>query len=408
MTNNDGSAPVYSPRQGPEMADIFRLYGEDYTQNHSVPFKHLKVMHHIIHCRTAMMGGHKEQCNHCRFEKNAYNSCGDRHCPKCRTLVKERWLEARNSELLPTGYFHLVFTLPHDLNPIIHCNPEVLMGNLFSSVNETLQAFAADPRWRLVGQLGFIGVLHTWTQTLMDHFHLHCLIPAGVLAFDKSGWVPSREKYLFGVKSLAKLFRRTYMSHLKSLYENDALRFYGKSTATGTAEGFAGMLATLRSKDWIVYAKRPFAGPEQVLDYLGRYTHRVAISNHRILSIDNDQVTFTYKDRSDKNLTKKMSLSADEFIRRFFLHVLPARFVKIRYFGFLFHRDKRKNIILIRIFIDAKAEYAEPSGESVEQIMIRLTGVDIGCCPKCGKGRMVVVMKILKGSIMRDSKSVIK
>ena len=295
MTNNDAAAAsTYTGRQGPEIADILWRYGDDYTQNHRVPFKHLKVMAHIQNCRTAMMGGHQQRCDQCGFEQNAYNSCGDRHCPKCRTLAKERWLEARKAELLPTGYFHLVFTLPHDLNPIIHCNPEALMGNLFSSVNETLQAFAADIKWRLVGQLGFIGVLHTWTQTLMDHFHLHCLVPAGVLSFDKAHWRPSRKKYLFGVKSLAKLFRRTYLDHLKSLYENDALRFYGKSTATGTAEGFAGMLATLRSKDWIVYAKQPFAGPEQVLDYLGRYTHRVAISNHRILSIDNDQVTFTY------------------------------------------------------------------------------------------------------------------
>ncbi len=402
MTNNDGSAtPAYRPRKGPEIADIIRLYGDDYTQDHRVPFKHLKVMAHIQYCRTAMMGAHRDRCNRCGFEQNAYNSCGDRHCPKCRTLVKERWLESRKSELLPTGYFHLVFTLPHELNPVIHCNPQALLGKLFSSVNETLQAFAADPQWRLVGQLGFIGVLHTWTQTLMDHFHLHCLIPAGVLAFDKSQWISSREKYLFGVKSLAKLFRKTYIGHLERLYENDDLGFYGKTAATGTTEGFARLIATLRSKEWIVYAKRPFAGPEQVLDYLGRYTHKVAISNHRIVSMENEQITFTYKDRSDKNLTKKMTLSADEFIRRFLLHVLPARFVKIRYFGFLFHRDKRKNIVLIRVLIDAQVVYIEPVDESVGQIMLRITGIDIHCCPHCGKGQMIIILKIPKGSHMK-------
>lgn len=398
MINNDAAVSTRTGRQGSEVADIINLYGDDYARNHNLSFKHLKVMHHIRYCRTSMMGGHRERCDNCGFEKNAYNSCGDRHCPKCRTIVKQRWIEARNSELLPTGYFHLVFTLPHELNPVIHCNPAILLGNLFASVNETLQAFAADPRWRLGGQLGFIGVLHTWTQTLMDHFHLHCLIPAGVLALDKSRWIPSRKKYLFGVKSLAKQFRKTYVGHLQRLYDNDDLAFFGNCAATGTPDGFAKLTATLRSKDWIVYAKRPFGGPAQVIDYLGRYTHRVAISNHRILSIDNEQVTFTYKDRSDKNLTKKMTLSADEFIRRFLLHVLPPRFVKIRYFGFLFHRDKRKNILLILVFLNAKPEHVERVDESVEQIMMRLTGIDIGCCPHCGKASMDVIMKIPKGS----------
>jgi len=237
----------------------------------------------------------------------------------------------------------------------------------------------------------------------MDHFHLHCLVPAGVLSFDKAHWVPSRKKYLFRAKSLAKQFRSVYIGHTQSLYEKDELRFFGNTAVTGTAEGFAGLIAALRAKKWIVYAKAPFAGPEQVLDYLGRYTHRVAISNHRLVSIDNAQVTFTYKDRSDDNQTRPMTLTADEFIRRFLLHVLPAHFVKIRYFGFLFHRDKRKNITLIRVLIDAQAVFIEPVEESAEQIMLRLTGIDIHCCPHCGKGRMIVILKIPKGSVMRDS-----
>ncbi|MFZ2041951.1 MAG: IS91 family transposase [Desulfobacterales bacterium] len=385
-------------RQPLEIADIIGRYADAYIKNHRLPVKHLKVLHHIRYCRTAMMGGHQQQCNACGFKRNAYNSCGDRHCPKCRTLSKERWLEARKAELLPTGYFHLVFTLPHDLNPIIHCNPGTLLDCLFSSVNETLQAFAADTRWRLVGQLGFIGVLHTWSQTLMDHFHLHCLVPAGVLSFNKTRWVASRKKYLFRAKSLAKQFRKTYIGHLEQLYGNGELDFYGNTTP----ESFPGLITTLKAKKWIVYAKAPFAGPEQVLGYLGRYTHRVAISNHRVMSIDDEQVTFTYKDRSDENRSRQMTLSADEFIRRFLLHVLPPRFVKIRYFGFLFHRDKHRNIALIRAQMGDQAVMAASVVEDTQQIMLRLTGIDIHCCPHCGRGQMRVMYKIPRGSRIRE------
>jgi len=194
-----------------ELSQIFKNYGDDYLSHHKVSFSQRKVMHHIVNCRTAQMGGHRQKCDHCGFEKNAYNSCGDRHCPKCRTLPKERWLAARRSELLPTGYFHLVFTLPHDLNPLIHCNPRLLLGNLFESVNDTLQRFAGDPKWRLTGQLGLTAVLHTWSQTLIDHFHLHCLIPAGALSADQTRWVPARKSYLFRVKSLARQFRKSYL-----------------------------------------------------------------------------------------------------------------------------------------------------------------------------------------------------
>ena len=395
MTPSDNAL---AGRQPLEIADIIRRYGDAYIKDHRLPVKHLKVLNHIRHCRTAMMGGHRQQCNACGFQRNAYNSCGDRHCPKCRTLSKERWLEARKAELLPTGYFHLVFTLPHALNPIIHCNPGALLGSLFSSVNETLQAFAADAKWRLVGQLGFIGVLHTWSQTLIDHFHLHCLVPAGVWSFDRSRWVASRKSYLFGVKSLAKEFRKTYIGHLEQLYGNGELGFYGNTTP----EGFPGLITTLKAKKWIVYAKAPFAGPEQVLEYLGRYTHRVAISNHRLVSIDDEQVTFTYKDRSDENRSRQMTLSADEFIRRFLLHVLPPRFVKIRYFGFLFHRDKHRNIALIRALLGDQAVMAASVVEDVQQIMLRLTGIDIQCCPHCGRGQMMVMYKIPKGSRIRE------
>ena len=391
--------PADNQRHGPELADILRLYGSQYLENYKIPFEHAKVMSNILMCRTSMMGGHVDICDHCDFTQNSYNSCGDRHCPKCQTLSKEKWLNARKAELLPTGYFHLVFTLPHDLNPIILCNKRILLGTLFSAVNETLQAFAGDPQWRLVGQLGFIAVLHTWSQTLMDHFHLHCLIPAGVLSFEKDRWIPSRAKFLFRAKSLAKEFRKRYISHLEILYSKNEIIFPGNTARTGSPEGFEELINTISHKKWIVYAKRPFAGPEQVLEYLGRYAHRVAISNNRIASIDGGKVTFSYKDRIDDNKTKSMTLKADEFIRRFLLHVLPKRFMKIRYFGFMYHREKRKNIELIRKFVDPDRQYTEKTDETVLQIMLRLTGEDVSLCPNCGKGHMIHTIKIPKGTV---------
>jgi hypothetical protein len=306
-------------------------------------------------------------------------------------MAKEKWLNDRKAELLPCGYFHLVFTLPHDLNPIIVYNKRILLDILFQAVNETLRAFARDPQWRLKGQLGFIAVLHTWSQTLMDHFHLHCLIPAGALSFKKDRWIPSRKNFLFRTGSLAKEFRNRYIRLLEAAFNKDKILFPAK---TGTSEGFNNLIKHLKTKQWIVYAKRPFAGPEKVLEYLGRYTHRVAISNHRIVSIDDGRITFSYKDRFDGNKRKLMSLKANEFIRRFLLHVLPQGFVKIRYFGFMFHRDKQKNIELIRRLVGAVTVLTEKGKETIQQIMLRVTGIDISLCPHCGKGRMVPVVKI--------------
>ena len=376
-----------------EVADIFHLYGDQYRQSKSPPYKQIKVMQHIEVCRTAVLGGHVEQCNQCGFEQIAYNSCRDRHCPKCQCLVKEQWLNDRKAELLPCGYFHLVFTLPHDLNPIILCNKRITLQILFASVNETLQAFAKDPQWRLESQLGFISVLHTWSQTLMDHFHLHCLIPAGGLSFTKDRWVPARESFLFRIQSLAKAFKKCYLRNLQAAYQNEKLIFPGNTVRYQSQQKFGKLVQSLSKVQWIAYAKRPFAGPEQVLEYLGRYTHRVAISNNRILSIDNGKVTFTYRDR-ENNETREMSLAAHEFIRRFLLHVLPKSFVKIRYFGFLSHKNKRQAIPLLRKLIDPKAKLPEKINETIFEMMLRLTGTDITCCPKCKKGKMTMIKKL--------------
>ena len=390
--------PILAEKPRLEVADIFRLYGLDYRRHHKLPFEHHKVMKQIEMCRTAAMGGHIDECNLCGFRQNAYNSCGNRHCPKCRAMAREQWLAARKAELLPVGYFHNVFTLPHDLNPVLPCNMKPMLDMLFAAVNETLQAFAADPQWRLEGRLGFIAVLHTWSRTLMNHFHLHCLIPGGALSFDRTKWTPSRKKYLFRKDSMAKEFKKRYLRKFEDAYRNHELIFPGNTAETGTPEGFSRLVRKLRSVKWVAYAKRPFAGPAQVLEYLGRYTHRVAISNNRIRSIDDGKVTFTYRDRMDQNAVKEMALDADEFIRRFLLHVLPKGFMKIRYFGYLFHRDKKPSIALIRNLIDPDGNYEVPEKESVQEIMLRLIGLDITRCPSCGKGQMVHVIEIPKGS----------
>jgi hypothetical protein len=363
-----------------------------------VSYEQLKAMHHIEICRTAKLGGHVGQCNLCGFEQIAYNSCRDRHCPKCQTLTKEQWLNDRKTELLPSSYFHLVFTLPHDLNPIILSNKRITLNILFAAVNETLKAFARDPQWRLCGRLGFISVLHTWSQTLIDHFHLHCLIPAGALSFEKDRWIPA-DSYLFKITSLAKEFRKRYLRLLLNAYLKDKLTFTKKTAALESKEAFKQLIDALSKTKWIAYAKRPFAGPEQVLDYLGRYTHRVAISNNRIVAIDNGSVTFTCRDRKRDNEIKEMTLEACEFIRRFLQHVLPKGLIKIRYFGFLSHTNKNKEIPLIRKLIDPDATFKEKTKETILEMMLRLTGIDITCCPVCMKGKMIKIRKLPKDGL---------
>lgn len=376
-------------KKQPEVADIFRNYGQDYRRSHFLPSEQFKTMRLIEMCRTAELGGHVETCDQCGFEQNAYNSCRNRHCPKCQTIVKEQWLNDRKAELLPCPYFHNVFTLPHELNPLILVNKKVMLAMLFAATKETLQVFSRDPQWRLVGQLGFISVLHTWNQKLLDHFHLHCIIPAGVLSFDKKEWISARENFLFNVKSLAKEFRKRYLRKVEKVYEQEKLCFRGNASTFADKYNFRRLLDTLRDKQWITYSKQPFGGPEQVLEYLGRYTHRVAITNNRIVSIEDGEVTFNYRDRSDENKVKEKTVKAEEFIRRYLLHILPKGFMKIRYFGFLAHTNKKTSIPLLRQLINPDAEYTEKLTETIEETMLRLTGVDISLCPECGKGKMV-------------------
>ena len=387
------SSPVVRPAI--EVADIFREHGQDYLNNHSASPEQVGVINQIISCRTAAQGGHIDFCDNCGHSQNAYNSCRNRHCPKCQTMAKEEWLNNRKMELLPVPYFHLVFTLPHELNPIILCNMAVMLALLFSSVNEVIKAFAADPQWRLEGNPGFIGVLHTWTQTMLDHFHLHCLIPSGVLSSDKSKWKSSKSNFLFRTESLMLAFKNIFIKGLKELKKAGKLNFPGDTAKYKDDVEFNRLIEKIAKKKWCGYAKAPFSGPEQVLEYLGRYTHRVAISNYRIQSMEDGKVTFTWKDRSDNNETKLMTLEANEFIRRFLLHVLPKRFKKIRYFGFLSPRYKKENIKIIRELIeDNGGIFTPPEKETIEEMMLRLTGKDINCCPVCGKGRMVQLIDL--------------
>jgi predicted Zn-ribbon and HTH transcriptional regulator len=394
MENTYNEPLLLNNKKNFEVADLFHLYADQYRQSNPLSYEQIKVMHHIEVCRTAQLGGHVEQCDQCGFEQIAYNSCRDRHCPKCQCLVKEQWLNDRKAELLPCGYFHLVFTLPHDLNPIVLCNKSLTLQILFTSVSETLQAFAKDPQWRLEGQLGFISVLHSWSQTLMDHFHLHCLIPAGALSLKKDRWTPARDSFLFRIESLAKAFKKCYLQKLQKAYQDEGLIFPGNTAKYHSQQEFENLIQTLSKIQWIAYAKPPFAGPEQVLEYLGRYTHRVAISNNRILSIDNGKITFTYRDRDRNNETRIMTLQAHEFIRRFLLHVLPRGFVKIRYFGFLSHKNKKQAIALLRKLINPDAKLPEKFVETIIEMMLRLTGRDITCCPNCKRGKMVRIKKL--------------
>jgi hypothetical protein len=385
-----GSKQPAATKGGVELADIFRAYGESYRRNHPLPVSHLKVMQAVERCRTAALGGHLEQCDRCGFERPAYNSCRNRHCPKCQSLAKVKWLDKQKSELLPTGYFHLVFTLPHELNPLVLVNKKPLINILFQSVWQTLAPFAQR---RLGGTLGITAVLHTWDQTLLDHFHLHCLVPAGVLSFDRNRWVSARQAFLFPVKALSLVFRAKFLDSLKKSFDQNKLLIVGQIAPWADARSFNGLLERLRKKPWVVYAKKPFGSPAHVLDYLSRYTHRVAISNNRICSIHNGEVTFAYRDRKNQDRRKLMTLDAEEFIRRFLLHVIPKGFMRVRHYGFLANYSK-DCLSKCRQLIGLTPAPPPPPQRSIEELMLALTGIDIHRCPLCQKGTLVWVSQL--------------
>ena len=363
----------------PELQDIFRLYGDEYLNAHHPPPHVWKTVHAIQNCRTAALGGHADTCDECGFVKNSYNSCRNRHCPKCQALTKERWIMAREADLLPVQYFHVVFTLPEELNEIVIRNRERMFNLLFSASTETLKALANDPK-HLGAEIGFTSILHTWGQNLMFHPHIHIVVPGGGVSPD-GRWQCSRKKFFIPVKIMARLFRGKFMGALQNMrreirgLEDDSV--------------WCALTNTLYAKDWYVYCKRPFKTCLSVLKYLGRYTHRIAISNHRIVSIQNDMVSFKWRDYKNRSKEKVMSLAVNEFIRRFVLHILPTGFTKIRHYGFLASSQKMKKLALCKSLTGAKA--VATAKLSAVDLMKKLTGRDITLCPRCGVGHFTIV-----------------
>ncbi len=376
----------------PELGDLLRRHGERYAATHRVSSPGRNVIRALSQCRTAALGGHLEACDRCGHRRAVYHSCRNRHCPKCQSLAQADWVEARRADLLPIEYFHVVFTLPHELCPLALYRPRVVYGLLFRAATETLATFARDPRYfsgnapnNSGGTLGITAILHTWAQNLSLHPHLHCVVTGGALSSDQQNFLTPRSKgFLFPVRALSKVFRAKFLEGLLCAF---------KSGKLGDDTSVPKLSHTLRNRDWVVYAKPPFAGPERVLAYLGAYTHRIAISNHRILSIQQGRVAFRYRDSADANKQKVMQLDALEFIRRFLLHVLPKGFVRIRHYGLLANRNRKAKIARCRVLLEApKPE--EPTPQTRRERLLELIGVDIERCPVCREGRMAIVGEI--------------
>ena len=373
-----------------EVADIFRAFGPDYREVHGpeMPLRHLRVMRAVEICRTAELGGHIDQCDHCGQQRISYNSCRNRHCPKCQSLEKERWLESRKKDLLPTSYYHVVFTLPEGLRPLALRNQKVVYSLLFKAASETLLQLAKD-RKHLGAEIGFIALLHTWSQTLIDHPHVHCLVTGGGLSTDGQRWICSRRGFLIPVKVLSALFRGKFLDHLKKAYESGKLKFAGKIEVLKGGPAFQKFLTDLYRQKWVVYCKPSLKKVEQVVEYLGRYTHRVALSNDRLAAFDGSQVTFRWRDSADGDRIKVLTLEAFEFIRRFLLHVLPDRFVKIRHYGLLSNRGRRIKLERCQrlLAIPSEEEPEESPQETWQDLLTRLTGIYPRVCTSVARGK---------------------
>jgi hypothetical protein len=373
------------PRPPLEVADLIRAAGATFQQSSRKWFTwlHLKILTAIVCCRTSVLGGHIDECSNCGHRAISFNSCWNRHCPKCQANARDRWLEARRRELLPTRYVHVVFTLPSELAPLALQNKAEIYGLLFRSSSETLLTVARDPR-HLGAEIGFFSVLHTWNQKLLHHPHIHCVVPAGGLSPDHTRWIAATPGFFLPVRVLSRVFRGKFVAGLRALHAAGELGFHGKLEDLANPTAFAAMLRTLFRADWVVYAKRPFGGAEHALRYLGCYTHRVAISNHRLVALDNGEVIFRWRDSAHHNKKRIMRLAIDEFLRRFFLHVLPTRFVRIRHFGFFSHR-RRAALLPLCFALLGQVEAPPLSVASVENAP-RM----IWTCPRCG-GPMAVV-----------------
>jgi hypothetical protein len=382
-----------------EIADLIRTAGAAFIERNRqwIRWRHVKVLLAIARCRTAALGGHLDECTHCAYRAPiSYNSCRDRHCPKCQTAARERWIAARRRELLPTRYLHVVFTLPRHLAPVVLQNKKVIYDLLFRASAETLLEVARDPR-HLGAEIGFFSVLHTWNQKVRLHPHIHCVVPAGGLSLDHTRWVHSPDNYFLPKAVLRKVFRGKFVAALRQAFQNGELRFPEKLKLLCEPKIFAAWLRPLFRQHWVVYLKRPFGGPEYVLQYLGRYTHRVAISNHRLVSFVDGQVTFLWRDSAHNNEQKPLTLSLDKFLCRFLLHILPQGFVRIRHFGFLACRRRSTTLPLCFQLLGAAQEaLTEEHTSSTEDPR------DLYRCPKCG-GPMKVIERLTAAEIQLRS-----
>ena len=373
-----------------EVADIIRAAGDDFIHRNQahLAWPQLKVLRAIRNCRTQALGGHLDRCSGCGHEAISYNSCRNRHCPKCQTNAREQWLAKRGEDLLPVPYFHVVFTIPHDLSALALQNKRILYDLLFQTSAETLIEVAADPK-HLGARVGFLAVLHTWGQNLQHHPHVHCVIPAGGLSPDVSRWIRSPASFFVPVRVLSKVFRGKFVGGLKRLFRSHKLSFHGLLSSLADSKQFRRFLRQLFRKDWVVYAKKPFRGPAYVLQYLARYTHRVAISNHRLISFEEGKVTFRYKDYAHGNKKRTMTLTSDEFLRRILLHVLPGGFVRIRHYGFLANRSRSRLVTIARQMLDVAPVAPSAPAQPAQGIW---------SCPKCA-APMIVIERFKPGDI---------
>jgi hypothetical protein len=390
--------------RSPQAADVFRCYGGAYRRRHGVSLSTAqhRAMNAIELCRTAALGGHVEQCDSCGHQRISYNSCRSRNCPKCQSLARAQWLQDRQAELLDTQYFHVVFTVPHEIAVIAYQNKAQVYDILFRAAAETLQTIAADPA-HLGAEIGFLAVLHTWGQNLLHRPHLHCVVPGGGLSPDGKRWIACRPGFFLPVRVLSRLFRRLFLASLERAFLAGKLAFFASLQALHERPAFLRHLASVRAAEWVVYAKPPFAGPQQVLNYVGRYTHRIAISNDRLLAIDDDKVRFRWKDYRNGCHLGTMTLTAEEFIRRFLLHVLPQGFQRIRYYGFLCHRYREQKLARCRELLGTEvvqSPASEPSDDYRDHYET-VTGISLKECPVCRHGHMVLIEVLPKDNWRR-------
>jgi hypothetical protein len=379
-----------------EVADVFRDHGAAFLDRYGATLssQQRRALRDIAVCRTAALGGHVEECHGCGHQRIAYNSCRNRHCPKCQATAAAQWMEDRESELLEVEYFHVVFTLPEAIRPIALQNPRVVYGLLFKAAAETLQQIAADPK-HLGAEIGFLAVLHTWGQNLQHHPHVHCVVPGGGLSPDGSRWVACPPGFFLPVSVLSPVFRGKFLALLRKAFDQGKLSFHGKLRGLADAGAFERRLSASAQTKWVVYAKPPMGGPKQVLKYLARYTHRVAISNRRLVAMEDGEVKFHWKDYARGGGQKTMTLKATEFIRRFLLHVLPSGFVRIRHYGFLANRVCQEKLALCRALLEVEARPKPVAAEPIAEPKETVEGVPAANdCPSCGAGRMVIIASV--------------